>query len=80
MDPGRLSQVQVRLIPEMSQVGHGWLLEHVRVTCEETGSVTHFNSRKWFGESDCGRQGRAALTAHGRGRVPQAQARRRDAR
>ena len=54
MDPGRLSQVQVRLIPEMSQVGHGWLLEHVRVTCEETGSVTHFNSRKWFGESDCG--------------------------
>jgi protein phosphatase PTC7 len=80
MDPGRLSQVQVRLIPEMSQVGHGWLLEHVRVTCEET----------WFGDAlqqpqvvrreRLRRQGRAALTAHGRGRVPQAQARRRDAR
>ena len=54
MDPGRLSQVQVRLIPEMSQVGHGWLLENVKVTNEETGDVSHFNSRKWFGESDCG--------------------------
>ena len=65
MDPGRLNQVQVRLIPEMSQVGHGWLLENVKVTSEETGDVSHFHSRKWFGESDCGgRDGRSRSSSH----------------
>jgi protein phosphatase PTC7 len=53
-DMGKLSQVQVRLIPEMSQVGHGWLLENVAVKCEETGDSWHFHSHKWFGQSDCG--------------------------
>ena len=53
-DMGNLSQVQMRLLPEMSQVGHGWLLENVRVECEETGDGWHFHSHKWFGESDCG--------------------------
>lgn len=51
---GALSQVQVELIPEMSQVGHGWLLENVTVQCEETGASWHFHSHKWFGQSDGG--------------------------
>lgn len=51
---GKLKEVQMRLIPEMSQVGHGWLLEGVVVKCEQTGDVSHFHSHRWFGESDCG--------------------------
>ena len=53
-DVGALSKVEVRLIPELSQVGHGWMLEHISVTGEEKGKSWTFKSRKWFGESDCG--------------------------
>ena len=51
---GKLSQIQVKLIPEMSQVGHGWMLESICVRSEEKCANYLFRSRKWFGESDCG--------------------------
>ena len=53
-DVGKLSKVEVRLIPELSQVGHGWMLEKIAVTGEEKAESWTFKSRKWFGESDCG--------------------------
>ena len=53
-DVGALRQVQVKLTPELSQVGHGWMLESVSVSNEETARSYVFRSRKWFGESDCG--------------------------
>ena len=53
-DVGKLSKVEVRLIPELSQVGHGWMLEQISVTGEEKAESWTFKSRKWFGESDCG--------------------------
>ena len=53
-DVGALSKVEVRLIPELSQVGHGWMLEHISVTDEEKGEELDVQVRKWFGESDCG--------------------------
>lgn len=53
-DVGALSKVEVRLIPELSQVGHGWMLERISVTREEKSESWTFKSRKWFGESDCG--------------------------
>ena len=51
---GRLERIQLRLMPELSSVGHGWFLERVRVVCEETGENWYFRSHTWFGESDCG--------------------------
>ena len=46
-------------MPELSQVGHGWMLEHISVTDEEKGKSWTFKSRKWFGESAARRASRA---------------------
>ena len=54
VDVGKVTQVEVRLIPELSQVGHGWMLEAITLTSEEKGETAVFRSRKWYGESDCG--------------------------
>ena len=53
-DVGKVSSVEVRLIPELSQVGHGWMLETISLTSEEKNTTQVFRSRRWFGESDCG--------------------------
>jgi protein phosphatase PTC7 len=53
-DVGKVTKIEVKLIPELSQVGHGWMLEQISVTGGERSERYVFRSRKWFGQSDCG--------------------------
>jgi len=51
---GDLKRTRVRLIPELTEVGRGWFLEDIKVTCEATGEQWLFPCHGWFGHSDGG--------------------------
>jgi len=51
---GDLKRTRVRLIPELTEVGRGWFLEDIKVTCEATAEQWLFPCHGWFGQSDSG--------------------------
>ena len=51
---GDLTRARVRLVPELTEVGRGWFLEDIKVTCESTGDEWYFPCHRWFGNSDSG--------------------------
>ena len=51
---GNLTRARVRLVPELTEVGRGWFLEDIKVTCESTGDEWYFPCHRWFGNSDSG--------------------------
>ena len=71
-DVGALSKVEVRLIPELSQVGHGWMLEHISVTDEEKGEELDVQVQEVVRRERLRRRQRPAAAAAGGVRGPAA--------